>query len=292
MVQQQKAYIIERLGKYHATLNPGLNFIIPFVDKVRDRVDLREIPLDVPSQVCITKDNTQVAVDGILYLQVTDPKLSTYGTSNYITAVTSLAQTTLRSVIGKMTLDETLEERESINKQVVSSLDEAAVSWGVKLLRYEISDLTPPKEILRAMQDQITAEREKRAKVIQSEGEKIQKINIAEGERQAKIAQSEGEAQALINASNADKEAMINKALGEARSIELIAEATKKSIDEVAQAVNQKGGNEAINLKIAEQYIEAFSKLAKESNTLIIPADTNNVAGTIAGIMKTIQQTK
>ena len=199
VVPQQNAWVVERLGKYHGTLAPGLNFLVPFIDKVAYKHSLKEIPLDVPSQVCITKDNTQLQVDGILYFQITDPMRASYGSSNYIVAITQLAQTTLRSVVGKMELDKTFEERAHINASVVNSLDEAALNWGVKVLRYEIKDLTPPAAILHSMQAQITAEREKRALIAASEGRRQEQINIATGEREAFIARSEGEKQAEIN---------------------------------------------------------------------------------------------
>ena len=218
VVPQQSAWVVERLGKYHATLNPGLNFLMPFIDKVAYRHSLKEIPLDVPSQVCITRDNTQLQVDGILYFQVTDAMRASYGSSNYVMAITQLAQTSLRSVIGKLELDKTFEERDIINAQVVNAIDEAALNWGVKVLRYEIKDLTPPREILHAMQAQITAEREKRALIAASEGRRQEQINIATGEREAFIARSEGE-----------KQAAINKALGEAESIKAVAQATAQA---------------------------------------------------------------
>ena len=220
VVPQQHAWIVERLGRFHAVLEPGLNFVIPFIDRVAFRHDLREIPLDVPSQICITKDNTQLQVDGILYFQVTDPRLASYGSTNYLLAITQLAQTTLRSVIGRMELDKTFEEREQINTAVVSALDDAAPNWGVKVLRYEIKDLTPPAEILRAMQAQITAEREKRAVIATSEGRRQEQINIAQGAREAAIAKSEGE-----------KQAEINNAQGQAAAILAIAEANAKAIE-------------------------------------------------------------
>jgi regulator of protease activity HflC (stomatin/prohibitin superfamily) len=259
-------------------LEPGLNFVIPFVDRVAYRHDLREIPLDVPSQVCITRDNTQLQVDGILYFQVTDPKLASYGSSNYIVAITQLAQTTLRSVIGRMELDRTFEEREQINANVVAALDEAATSWGVKVLRYEIKDLTPPAEILRSMQAQITAEREKRAVIATSEGRRQEQINVAEGAREAAIAKSEGE-----------KQAEINNAQGQAAAILSIAEANAKAIRQVAEAIEAPGGLDAVNLKVAEQYIAAFGNLALKSNTLILPANAADVAGMIATAMSVIR---
>src|SRR5882724_13352459 len=226
VVPQQHALVIERWGKFHAVLEPGLNFVVPIVDRVAYRHDLREIPLDVPSQICITKDNTQLQVDGILYFQVTDPKLASYGSSNYVLAITQLAQTLLRSVIGRMELDRTFEERDQINASVVSALDSAASTWGVKVLRYEIKDLTPPAEILRSMQAHITAEREKRAVIAASEGRKQEQINIATGEREAFIARSEGQRQAEIN-----------KAQGEAAAIVAVADATAEAIHKIAEAI-------------------------------------------------------
>ena len=217
VVPQQNAWVVERLGKYHSTLTPGLNFLIPFVDRLAYRHSLKEIPLDVPSQVCITKDNTQLTVDGILYFQVTDPMRASYGSSNYIVAITQLARTTLRSVIGKMELDKTFEERDAINAAVVNALDEAALNWGVKVLRYEIKDLTPPNEILRAMQAQITAEREKRALIAASEGRRQEQINIATGEREAFIARSEGEKQAEINTAQGEARRAVGGGRGDRR---------------------------------------------------------------------------
>ena len=286
VVPQQEAYVVERLGRFHAVLNPGLNFLIPFLDRVAYKHLLKEIPLDVPSQVCITRDNTQLTVDGIIYFQVTDAKLASYGSSNYITAITQLAQTTLRSVIGRMELDKTFEERDDINRTVVASLDEAAVSWGVKVLRYEIKDLVPPQEILRAMQAQITAEREKRARIAQSEGLKIEQINLASGEREAEIKKSEGEAQAAVNASQGEKVARINRAQGEAEALKLVAQASADAIRLVADAINQPGGNEAVNLKVAEQYVDAFAKLA---NTLIMPANVADIGGLVSAGMSIIK---
>ena len=289
VVPQQEAYVVERLGRFHAVLNPGLNFLIPFLDRVAYKHLLKEIPLDVPSQVCITRDNTQLTVDGIIYFQVTDAKLASYGSSNYITAITQLAQTTLRSVICRMELDKTFEERDDINRTVVASLDEAAVSWGVKVLRYEIKDLVPPQEILRAMQAQITAEREKLARIAQSEGLKIEQINLASGEREAEIKKSEGEAQAAVNASQGEKVARINRAQGEAEALKLVAQASADAIRLVADAINQPGGNEAVNLKVAEQYVDAFAKLAKEGNTLIMPANVADIGGLVSAGMSIIK---
>ena len=280
VVPQQHAWVVERLGRFHAVLQPGLNFVIPFVDRLAYRHDLREIPLDVPPQICITKDNTQLQVDGILYFQVTDPKLASYGSSNYVLAITQLAQTTLRSIIGRMELDRTFEERDQINATVVSSLDEAALSWGVKVLRYEIKDLTPPAEILRSMQAQITAEREKRAVIATSEGRRQEQINIAVGAREAAIAQSEGA-----------KQAEINTAQGDASAILARAEATAKAIRQIAEAIDAPGGLQAVNLRIAEQYINEFGKLAKTNNTIILPTNVADIAGMIATAMSVVKST-
>ena len=282
VVPQQNAWVVERLGKYHASLAPGLNLLLPFLDKVAYKHSLKEIPLDVPSQVCITRDNTQLQVDGILYFQVTDPMRASYGSSNYIVAVTQLAQTSLRSVIGKLELDKTFEERDIINAQVVQAIDEAALNWGVKVLRYEIKDLTPPKEILHAMQAQITAEREKRALIAASEGRRQEQINIATGEREAFIARSEGE-----------KQAVINKAQGEAVSIPAVAEATARAIERVAAAIRQPGGEQAVQLKVAEKAVEAYSRVASDATTtLIVPSNMTEVAALIGSAMKMVQTTK
>ena len=280
VVPQQHAWIRERLGKYAGTLTPGMNLIIPFVDRVAYKHSLKEIPLDVPSQVCITRDNTQLQVDGILYFQVTDPMRASYGSSNYIMAVTQLAQTSLRSVIGKLELDKTFEERDMINAQVVNAIDEAALNWGVKVLRYEIKDLTPPNEILRAMQAQITAEREKRALIAASEGRRQEQINIATGEREAFIARSEGE-----------KQAAINKAQGEAAAIVTVASATAQALERVASAIEKPGGADAVQLKIAESAVHAYSKVAQDANTtLIVPSNISEVSGLIASAMRVVQQ--
>jgi regulator of protease activity HflC (stomatin/prohibitin superfamily) len=278
IVPQQHAWVVERLGRFHATLTPGLKIVIPFIDRIAYRHSLKEIPLDTPSQVCITRDNTQLAVDGVLFFQVTDPQRASYGSSNYIVAITQLAQTTLRSVIGKLELDKTFEEREFINHSVVSAIDEAAMNWGVKVLRYEIKDLTPPAEILRAMQAQITAEREKRALIASSEGRKQEQINIATGQKEAAIAKSEG-----------DKQAAINNAQGQAAAVLAIAEATAEAIRKVAGSIQAPGGMEAVNLKVAEKYVEAFAGLAKANNTLIVPANLADVSSLIATAMTVVR---
>lgn len=279
IVPQQHAWVRERLGKYAGTLTPGLNFIVPFIDRIAYKHSLKEVPLDVPSQVCITRDNTQLQVDGILYFQVTDPMRASYGSSDYITAVTQLAQTSLRSVIGKLELDKTFEERDMINAQVVNAIDEAALNWGVKVLRYEIKDLTPPKEILRAMQAQITAEREKRALIAASEGRRQEQINIATGEREAFIARSEGE-----------KQAAINQAQGEAAAITTVAEATAQALERVAAAIRQPGGEQAVQLKVAESAVGAYAKVAQDANTtLIVPSNIGEISGLIASAMRVAQ---
>ena len=278
VVPQQHAWVVERLGRFFGVLAPGLNFVVPFMDRVAYRHDLRETPLDVPPQVCITRDNTQLQVDGILYFQVTDPRLASYGSTNYVLAITQLAQTTLRSVIGRMELDRTFEERDQINAAVVSALDAAAPNWGVKVLRYEIKDLTPPAEILRAMQAQITAEREKRAVIATSEGKRQEQINIAQGAREAAIAKSEGE-----------KQAEINNAQGQAAAILALAEANATAIRQVADAIAAPGGASAVNLKVAEEYIAQFGNLAKATNTVILPANVADVAGFIATALSVVK---
>jgi regulator of protease activity HflC (stomatin/prohibitin superfamily) len=279
VVPQQHAWVVERLGKYNGTLTPGLSFLMPFVDKVAYKHVLKEIPLDIASQVCITRDNTQLQVDGILYFQVTDAMRASYGSSNYIVAISQLAQTSLRSVIGKLELDKTFEERDIINAQVVQAIDDAALNWGVKVLRYEIKDLTPPKEILHAMQQQITAEREKRALIAASEGRRQEQINIATGEREAFIQRSEGE-----------KQAVINKAQGEAQSITAVAEATAQAIERIAAAIRQPGGAEAVQLKVAEKAVDAYSKVAASaSTTLIVPSNMTEVSALISSAMKMVQ---
>jgi regulator of protease activity HflC (stomatin/prohibitin superfamily) len=281
VVPQQNAWVVERLGKYSRTLEPGLNIIVPFFDRVAYKHSLKEVPLDVPEQVCITRDNTQLAVDGIIYYQVTDPRLASYGSSDYISAISQLAQTTLRSEIGKMELDKTFESRDVINHQVVAVLDEAGRTWGVKVLRYEIKNLTPPQAILHSMQAQITAEREKRALIAKSEGQKQEEINLAEGLKQADILKSEGE-----------KAAAINKAQGDATATTTIAEATASAVRTVASAIGSEGGMQAANLKVAEQYIAAFGNLAKTGNTLIVPSNLTDVATMIQSAMSILGQKK
>ncbi len=278
IVPQQNAWVVERLGKYDRTLTPGLKFVVPFIERVAYKHLLKEVPLDVPSQVCITKDNTQLQVDGIIYYQVTDPMRASYGSSNYVFAITQLAQTLLRSVIGKMELDKTFEERDHINMAVVNALDEAASNWGVKVLRYEIKDLTPPAAILHSMQAQITAEREKRALIAASEGRKQEQINIATGEREAYIARSEGQRQAEIN-----------NAQGEAAAILAVAVASAKAIRKIAEAIRSPGGEQAVQLKVAEKAVEAYAQLAQKNNTMIVPGNMSEVSALIATAMALIK---
>src|SRR5215510_11495498 len=269
VVPQQHAWVVERLGRFHEVLQPGLNIIIPFFDRVAYRHSLKEVPYDVPEQVCITKDNTQLAVDGIVYYQVTDPQRASYGTSDYLLAITQLAQTALRSEVGKMELDQSLQSRDEINRQ------------GVTVLRYEVKNLTPPEAILRAMQQQITAERERRAVVAKSEGERQQEINIADGEKQAAVLKSEGE-----------KTAAINRAQGEATALRVVAEATAAAVRAVADAINGPGGQSAANLKVAELYIAAFGNLAKAGNTLIVPSNLSDVASVVSSAMTVLDRTR
>jgi regulator of protease activity HflC (stomatin/prohibitin superfamily) len=279
IVPQQHAWVVERLGRYDRTLTPGLSIVVPFIDRVAYKHSLKEVPLDVPSQVCITKDNTQLQVDGILFFQITDPMRASYGSSDFMIAITQLAQTTLRSMVGKMELDKTFEERDAINAQVVNALDEAASNWGVKVLRYEIKDLTPPAEILRAMQAQITAEREKRALIAASEGRRQEQINIATGEREAFIARSEGE-----------KQAEINNAQGEASAILAVAEASAEAIRKIAAAIMSPGGEQAVQLKVAEKAVEAYAQLAQKNNTMIVPGNMTEVSALIASAMAVMKQ--
>jgi regulator of protease activity HflC (stomatin/prohibitin superfamily) len=278
VVPQQHAWVVERLGKYHATLAPGLNIVVPFIDRIAYKHSLKEIPLDVPPQVCITRDNTQLQVDGVLYFQITDAMRASYGSSNYLAAITQLAQTTLRSVIGKMELDKTFEERDHINTTIVNAIDESAANWGVKVLRYEIKDLTPPKEILHAMQAQITAEREKRALIAASEGRRQEQINIASGEREASIARSEGE-----------KQASINRAQGEAAAIVALADASATALRQVGAAIREPGGQDAVNLRVAEEYVDAFRNLAKTNNSIIVPANMSDMSGLIASALQIVK---
>ena len=277
VVPQQSAFVVERLGKYHTTLGAGFHILLPFMDVIRYRHSLKEAAMDIAEQVCITRDNVQVAVDGVLYLKVMDPQRASYGVSNYLFAITQLAQTTLRSEIGKIELDRTFEERNHINLQVVTELDKASEPWGIKVLRYEIKNITPPKDILAAMEKQMRAEREKRAVVLSSEGERDAAINSAEGQKQQ-----------TIKASEAKKQQQINEAEGAASAILAIAQATSEGIRKVAEAIQAPGGFEAVQLRVAEQYIGQFGQLAKASNTLVLPANAADVGSMIALAMNVI----
>jgi regulator of protease activity HflC (stomatin/prohibitin superfamily) len=280
VVPQQSAYVVERLGKYSDTLNAGFHILLPFVDTIRYRHSLKETAVDIPEQVCITRDNVQVAVDGILYLKVLNPERASYGISDYHFALSQLAQTTLRSEIGKIELDRTFEERTNINIQVVNELDKASEPWGVKVLRYEIKNITPPKDVLNAMEKQMRAEREKRALILTSEGERDAAINQAEGEKQQ-----------VIKASEAKKQQQINEAEGAAAAILAIAQATAEGLRKVADAVQTPGGQQAVQLRVAEQYIAQFGELAKTNNTLILPASVSDVGSMIAVAMNAVRQT-
>jgi regulator of protease activity HflC (stomatin/prohibitin superfamily) len=281
VVPQQSAYVIERLGKFHSALNPGLNIIIPFIDKVAYRFSLKEMAQDIPEQVCITADNVQVGVDGVVFLQVMDPKKAAYGIGNYMFAVTQLAQTTMRSEIGKIDLDKCFEERTNINMAVVSAIDEAAQGWGVKVLRYEIKNITPPTTVLNAMEKQMQAEREKRAKILYSEGEKQSAINVAQGNREKVVLESE-----------AERQQQINNAEGEAQAIRAIAQATAEGIGMVAEAIQKPGGLEAVQLRVAENLVEQYGKLAKETNTMILPANFADVGSLVTAAMSVVKNQK
>ncbi|MFH2001409.1 MAG: stomatin-like protein [Planctomycetota bacterium] len=272
IVPQKSAFIVERLGKYSSTLDAGFHLLAPFLDKVSYKHTLKEQAVDVPPQTCITRDNIPVEVDGILYMQVIDPKRASYGINDYRFASTQLAQTTMRSIIGKLDLDKTFEERETINGSIVAAVDKASDPWGVKVTRYEVKNITPPQSIKDAMEKQMRAEREKRATIAESEGDRQAKINRAEGERASMIAQSEGE-----------KQKRINEAEGRAEEIEKVACATAKGIQVIANAINERGGLNAVNLRIAEQYIKEFGNLAKTNNSIIIPSNLSDIAGMIKG---------
>jgi len=278
IVPQKQAYIIERLGKYSRTLEAGFHTLMPFVDRVAYKHTLKEQAVDVAPQACITKDNIAVEVDGILYMQVVDPKKASYGINNYQFASVQLAQTTMRSVMGKLELDKTFEERETINSVIVDAVDKASDPWGVKVTRYEVKNIMPPQSIKDAMEKQMRAEREKRATIAESEGDRQAKINRAEGEKQQMIAQSEGE-----------KQKRINEAEGRAVEILKVAEATANGIREIAKAINEKGGINAVNLRIAEQYLDEFGKLAKTNNSIIIPSNLSDIAGMIKAASSVIK---
>jgi regulator of protease activity HflC (stomatin/prohibitin superfamily) len=275
VVPQQSAYVVERLGRYHATLNAGFHILVPFVDVIRYRHSLKETAHDIAAQVCITRDNVQVGVDGVLYLKVLNPERASYGISDYLFAITQLAQTTLRSEVGKIDLDRTFEERTTINTSVVGELDKASEAWGVKVLRYEIKNITPPSDVLAAMEKQMRAEREKRAVILTSEGQRDAAINTAEGEKQQ-----------VIKASEANRQQQINQAEGQAQAILAVASATAEGIRRVAEAIRTDGGMEAVQLRVAEQYVQQFGNLARHTNAVVVPANVSDVAGMIAAAMK------
>ena len=278
VVPQQNAYVVERLGRFSGVLEAGFHILVPFFDAIRYRHTLKEQAMDIPEQICITKDNVQVGVDGILYMKVMDPRRASYGITNYVFAITQLAQTTLRSEVGKIDLDKTFEERAHINGQVVSEVDKASEAWGVKVLRYEIKNITPPRDIIAAMEKQMRAEREKRATVLQSEGERDAAINSAEGQKQQ-----------VIKASEAKKQQQINEAEGQAAAILAVARATAEGIRAVAESINSSGGFEAVQLRVAEQYITEFGKLAKSGNTLVVPSNLSDVGAMIGLAMSAIR---
>jgi regulator of protease activity HflC (stomatin/prohibitin superfamily) len=278
VVPQQNAFVVERLGKFNAVLDPGFHVLLPFIDAIRYRHTLKEQALDIPEQICITNDNVQVAVDGLLYLKVLDAQRASYGISDYYYAISQLAQTALRSEVGKITLDRTFEERGHINAQVVNELDKASAPWGVKVLRYEIKNITPPKDVLAAMEKQMRAEREKRAVILTSEGERDAAINSAEGQKQQ-----------VIKASEATRQRQINEAEGQANAIQAIATATAEGIRKVAEAISAQGGVEAVQLRVAEKYVEQFGHLAKATNTVILPATLSDVGSMIALAMNVMK---
>jgi len=281
VVPQREAFVVERLGKYSKTLDAGFHILIPFIDKVAYKHSLKEVAMDVPPQNCITKDNITIEVDGVLYMQVLDPKKASYGIDNYFYASTQLAQTTLRSEIGKLELDRTFEERDTINMNLIEALDKASDPWGIKITRYEIANIAPPQSVKEALEKQMRAERERRAQVAHSEGVRESAINVAEGHKQDVIKRSE-----------AEKFKQINEAEGKARQIELLAVATSESIARIADAINGPGGKDAVNLRIAEQYVTEFGKLAKESTTMILPQNLSDIGGTVAGLSKVLDTIK
>lgn len=291
IIPQERVGIVERLGKFHASLNPGLHILLPFIDRLVVVHDMREVPMVVPEQVCITKDNTQLSIDGVVYFQISDAKLATYGTNNFMAAIVQLSQTTLRSVIGKMELDKTFEERDEINKHVVASVDQASLNWGVKVLRYELKNIQPPQHIINAMQEQITAEREKRAKIARSEGERQEKINYAEGDTMSTIRRSEGDKQSAINKAMGEAEALKTRAHGEAQAILAIAEANAGAIKLIAAAICNEKGELAVNQKLAAQYIEQFGNLAKAGNTIILPQNLADIAGIVSTALAAVKST-
>lgn len=281
IVPQRSAYVVERLGRFHSVLDAGFHLMIPFVDKVAYKHTLKEVAIDVPQQACVTKDNIQIHVDGVLYMQVIDAKLASYGIDDYRFAAIQLAQTTLRSVIGKTDLDKSFEERVIINEKVVEALSEASEPWGIKVLRYEVADIILPETIRDALEKQMRAERERRAVVAESEGARQAKINVSEGLKQE-----------MINVSEGDMLKQINEAKGRSEEIRLIAEATAGGIERIAMAINQPGGSDAVSLRIAEQYVKEFGNLARQTNTLILPAELTDIGSVVAALSKTLAATK
>ena len=281
VVPQQSAYVVERLGKFHIALQAGVSYIIPFVDKIAYRHTLKEQTIDIPEQVCITRDNVQVGVDGVIFVQVFDPQMASYGISNYMVSIVQLSQTTMRSEVGKIDLDKTFEERTLINSAIVSAINEASRTWGVKILRYEIKNIVPPKTVLIAMEKQMQAEREKRASILQSEGEKQSAINVAEGQKQKVVLESE-----------AVRQKQINEAGGQAEAIRAVANATADGVKAVAEAVQSKGGMEAVQLRVAEKLVEQFGNLAKQGTTLILPANFGDISSMIATAMSVVKSTR
>lgn len=281
IIPQQSAYVIERLGKFNRALHAGISYIIPFVDRIAYKHTLKEQTIDIPEQVCITRDNVQVGVDGVIFVQVFDPQMASYGISNYIFSITQLAQTTMRSEVGKIDLDKTFEERTTINSMIVEAINDASRTWGVKILRYEIKNIVPPETVLKAMEKQMQAEREKRASILQSEGEKQSAINVAEGQKQKVVLESE-----------AVRQKQINEANGQADAIRAVASATADGLKAVASAVQTQGGMEAVQLRVAEKLVEQFGHLAKQGNTLILPANFGDMSSMIATAMSVVKQTK
>ncbi len=281
IIPQQSAYVVERLGKFDRVLHAGISYIIPFVDRIAYRHTLKEQAMDIPEQVCITRDNVQVGVDGVIFIQVFDPQMASYGISNYVFSIVQLAQTTMRSEVGKIDLDKTFEERTTINSAIVNAINDASRTWGVKILRYEIKNIRPPDNVLNAMEKQMQAEREKRAVILQSEGEKQSAVNVAEGQKQKVVLESE-----------AVRQKQINEATGQAEAIRAIANATADGLKAVAGAVQAQGGMEAVQLRVAEKLVEQFGHLAKQGNTLILPANFGDISSLIATAMSVVKQTK
>ena len=281
IIPQQSAYVVERLGKFNRALHAGITYIIPFVDRIAYRHTLKEQAMDIPEQICITRDNVQVGVDGVIFIQVFDPQMASYGIGNYVFSIVQLAQTTMRSEVGKIDLDKTFEERTTINSAIVNAINDASRTWGVKILRYEIKNIRPPENVLNAMEKQMQAEREKRAVILQSEGEKQSAVNVAEGQKQKVVLESE-----------AVRQKQINEATGQAEAIRAIAGATADGLKAVAVAVQAQGGMEAVQLRVAEKLVEQFGHLAKQGNTLILPANFGDISSLIATAMSVVKQTK